>query len=364
MDWIGVAFKIGNRDVGAEHPPFVVAEISGNHGGNLSNALSLVDAAAEAGVDAIKLQTYTAETMTLDSESSDFVVSERGSLWEGERLYDLYGRAQTPWEWHEPIFNRARERGLLPFSSPFDASAVAFLDDLDTACLKIASFEITDLPLIACAASTGRPLILSTGLASLAEIDRAVKVVRESGCQDFALLKCSSAYPAPPEYSNLRTLPVLRQAFECEIGVSDHTVGIGAAVASIALGASIVEKHITMSRANGAVDSSFSSEPMEFARLVGAVREAHEALGTVAFGPTPADRSNLRYRRGLFFVRDMRAGDVIDDSCVKSLRPAIGLEPRHLSAVVGRTCATNVQRGTPVRWSQLAPAIDQAALSD
>jgi pseudaminic acid synthase len=349
------AFDVAGIRIGAGLPPFVIAELSGNHNGSLDRALALVDAIAGTGVQAIKLQTYTADTMTLDIAESEFRITDPDSLWSGESLYTLYERAHTPWEWHEPIFKRARAAGMIAFSTPFDASAVDYLERLDVPAYKIASFEITDVHLIARAAATGKPLILSTGLATLDEIAVAVAAARSAGCRQLALLKCSSSYPASAAESNLSTIPVLRARFGCEVGLSDHTLGIGVAVGAVALGATIIEKHVTLRRADGGVDSAFSLEPEELAALVQATRDAAEAIGTPSFGPTPSEEGSLIFRRSLYITRDLRAGDVITHADVRAIRPGYGLSPAHLTELIGRQVAADVKRGTPASWDLLRP---------
>ena len=345
-----MAVIVGGRGVGSEYSPFVIAELSGNHGGSLDKALALVDAAANAGVHAIKLQTYTADTMTLDVHNSDFRIEDPNSLWDGSSLYELYDRAHTPWEWHREIFEHARGKGLLAFSTPFDLTAVDFLEELDVPCYNIASFENVDLPLIRYVAETGKPLIISTGMASREEIEDAVTAARDSGCRELVLLKCTSAYPAPPENSNLATIQDLRETFACEVGLSDHTLGIGVAVASVAMGASVIEKHITLSRSDGAVDSAFSMEPWEMQQLVIESERAWRAVGSVVYGPSDADRSSLKYRRSLYVVEDLRAGDIVQQDDLRAIRPGFGLAPKHLGSVVGRKLVADVLRGTPVSW--------------
>jgi pseudaminic acid synthase len=333
--------------------PFFIAEMSGNHNQSLERALAIVDAAAAAGASALKIQTYTADTMTIDVRRGEFMVEDPGSLWAGRSLYDLYQEAHTPWEWHAPIFARCRERGIIPFSTPFDASAVAFLDRLGCPVWKIASFELTDLPLIRACAATGRPMIMSTGMASLSEIGEAVEAARQAGCRELALLKCTSSYPAPPSAANLATIPHLATTFGCLAGLSDHTDGIGVAVAAIALGAAVVEKHFTLRRADGGVDSAFSLEPAEFASLVVEGRRAAQAVGAVSYGPGPHERQSLRHRRSLYFVRDLAAGSVIAEGDVRCIRPGLGLAPRFLPAVLGRRVGRAVQRGEAVAWDAL-----------
>ena len=346
--------RVSAREIGPRKPPFVIAELSGNHGGSLSRALETVDAVADAGADAIKLQTYTADTMTLDVDLPRFHINDPGSLWSGRHLHDLYHEAHTPWGWHEAIFARATERGLIAFSSPFDASAVEFLVGLGVPCLKIASFEITDLPLIRCAATTRLPLIISTGMATRVEIERAVAAAEGAGCVEVALLWCTSAYPAPPEASSLRGVPDLRAWSGKEVGLSDHTLGTAVAVASVALGATIIEKHVTLDHELATVDGAFSLDPAGLEQLVRDTRTAWSALGEVSYGPSDAERASLRFRRGLYFVRDIAAGDVIDDGAVRSLRPAADLQPDAVGEVIGRRTARAVKRGDPVTRKHLA----------
>lgn len=334
--------------------PFVVAELSGNHNQSLDRALAIVDAAAEAGVDAIKLQTYTADTMTLDLAEGEFRISDPRSPWHGRTLYDLYKEAHTPWEWHAPIFKRAREKGLAAFSTPFDASAVDFLEQLGVPCYKIASFEIVDLPLIREVAATGKPMILSTGMATVAEIDEAVRTAKEAGCPEIVLLKCTSTYPADPAESDLRTIPHMRELFGCEVGLSDHTLGIGVAVASVALGAAVIEKHFTLSRADGGVDAAFSLEPQEMKQLVEEARRAWQAIGNVRYGPTEREKASLVFRRSLYVVKDLEPGDVLTKDNVRAIRPGYGLPPKYLDAVLGRKVVKHVPEGTPLRWETLA----------
>ena len=346
--------NINGREIGADVPPYVIAELSGNHDGSLDMALALVDAAADAGADAIKLQTYTADTMTLDSQGPGFVIREPESPWFGRSLYELYEQAHTPWEWHEQIFARARERGLTAFSTPFDATAVAFLESLDVPAYKIASFENTDLPLIEKVAQTGKPVIISTGMATQQEIQEAVTAARSAGCRELMLLKCTSSYPAPAKASNLASIPVLADLFDCPIGLSDHTLGIGVPVASVALGAVAIEKHLVMRRADGTVDSSFSLEPQELAAMVEEVNRAWEALGSVFFGPTDHEVGSLNYRRTLYLVRDVPAGQPLGEKDVRAIRPGYGLPPGNLAMVLGRSLARDAERGTPLTWDLFA----------
>ena len=342
--------KIEGRPIGLESEPFVIAELSGNHNGSLSRALEIVDAAADSGAHALKIQTYTADTMTLDIREGDFVISDPKSPWAGRSLYDLYAEAHTPWEWHAPIFNRARKHGMIPFSTPFDDSAVDFLETLDAPCYKIASFENTDLPLIRRVAATGKPMIVSTGMATMGEIDALARAAREAGCRDLVLLKCTSSYPANPENSNIRTIPALRQAFGCEVGLSDHTLGVGVAVASVALGATVIEKHFTLCRADGGVDAAFSLEPAEMRSLVEETQRAWQGLGTVSFGAGEAESSSRVFRRSLYFVRDLPAGSKVCRGDIRAIRPGNGLPPSAFDLVVGRTLQKAVRRGVPVQW--------------
>lgn len=344
---------IGGTKVGAGEPPFVIAELSGNHNGSLERALRIVDAVAAAGAQAIKLQTYTADTMTIDVHEREFLIDDPASLWHGQHLHGLYEIAHTPWEWHAPIFARAREQGLIAFSTPFDASAVTFLGSLDVPAYKVASFENTDLPLISRVAATGKPVIVSTGMATLAEIDEAVRAARAAGCRDLVLLKCTSNYPASSESSNLATIPYLREAFGCEVGLSDHTLGIGTAIASVAMGATVIEKHVTLSRAEGGVDAAFSLEPAELAQLVTEVKAAAVATGGVRFGPTEEELGSLVFRRSLYVCEDVEAGTVLTDVNLRAIRPGLGLPPKYLSVVMGRRVARSVRRGTPLSWNLL-----------
>ena len=339
--------------LGTSTPPFIIAEMSGNHNKSLERALAIVDAAASAGAHALKIQTYTPETMTIDLNEREFRIEDPKNLWAGRSLFDLYAEACTPWEWHEAIFERAIARGMLAFSTPFDATAVEFLESLQVPFYKIASFENTDLPLIRRVAATGKPMIISTGMASLAELDETVTAAREAGCRDLVLLKCTSTYPSAAGDTNLRTIPHLQKMFGCEVGLSDHTMGIGVAVASVALGASVIEKHFTLSRAEGGVDSAFSLEPAEMHALVAETERAWEALGNVSYGPTMAEKRSLQYRRSLYVTADLRAGEKLDTSNVRAIRPGLGLPPKYLPEVIGRVVRRDVARGTPLSWSFL-----------
>jgi pseudaminic acid synthase len=346
-------FTIGGRPIGRGQTPFVIAEMSGNHNQSLDRALAIVDAAAEAGAHAIKLQTYTADTITIDVHSGAFTIADAGSLWAGRNLYDLYQQAHTPWEWHAPIMARAKERGLIAFSSPFDETAIDFLETLDAPAYKIASFENIHLPLIRKAAATGKPIIMSTGMASLAELDEAVDAARGGGCRDLVLLKCTSTYPATPENTNLATIPHLRALFDCEVGLSDHTMGLGVSVAAVALGASVIEKHFTLARADGGVDSAFSLEPTELRALVEETGRAAAAMGAIAYGPTEAEKKSLMFRRSIYLVKDVEAGDALTKDNIRVIRPAGGLAPKEIDIVLGMRARKKAPRGTPVTWDLL-----------
>ena len=342
--------KIKNREIGPYHPPFIIAEMSGNHNRSLGRALELVDTAAQAGAHALKIQTYTADTMTLDIDDGDFFISDPKSLWNGSSLYKLYQQAYTPWEWHKPIFDHAAMRGMIAFSTPFDGTAVDFLESLGVPCYKIASFENTDLPLIRKVAATGKPVIISTGMASLAELDQSVSAAREAGAKDLILLKCTSTYPATPENTNVLTIPHMRQLFGCEIGLSDHTMGVGTSVAATALGATVIEKHFTLRRADGGVDSAFSMEPEELASLVVETERAWQSLGKVRYGATEAEEKSKVFRRSIYITRDLKAGDVLGDDNVRIIRPGFGLPPSELERIMGKTIRQDAKRGTRLSW--------------
>lgn len=345
-----LGINISGRSIGRAHSPFVIAEMSGNHNQSLERALEIVEAAAKAGAHALKIQTYTPDTMTLDLDEREFHISDPNSLWVGTSLYKLYGEAYTPWEWHKPIFDRCRELGMIGFSTPFDDTAVDFLESLDVPCYKIASFENTDLPLIRRVAATGKPLIISTGMATVAELDETVRAAREAGCKDLILLKCTSTYPATAENTNILTIPHLRELFDCEVGLSDHTMGVGVSVASVALGATVVEKHFTLSRADGGVDSTFSMEPAEMASLVIESERAWQALGNVSYGPTEKEKKSLIFRRSLYVVKDVKAGDALTKENVRAIRPGFGLPCKYVDTVVGMRAVKNIVRGTPLAW--------------
>lgn len=343
----------GSVPVGAAHEPFVIAEMSGNHNGDLERALDIVRAASDAGAHAVKIQTYTADTITLDVDSPLFRLSPDHALWPNRRLYDLYTEAHTPWDWHEPIFALAQQLGMLAFSAPFDPTAVDFLVGLDVPILKSASSEITDLPLIRKIAEAGRPMIISTGTATLGEVDAAVRAARETGNDQIVVLSCTASYPAPPEASNLRSIPALRDALGLQVGLSDHTLGIGASVAAVALGATVIEKHLTLDPDDGGVDSAFSLGPDDFRRLVHETRVAWQALGEATVGPRTIEAEGLRFRRSLFVTRDVRAGEKVGADNVRSVRPADGLPPDTYRQIEGREFRVDVAKGTPMSWSLL-----------
>jgi pseudaminic acid synthase len=342
--------KIAARAVGSGVPPFIIAELSGNHNGSLKRALRIVDAAAGAGVHGLKLQTYTADTMTLDVDRAEFVVTNEKSPWAGKRLYDLYAEAHTPWEWHRPIMDHARNLGLICFSTPFDETAVDFLEELDVPCYKIASFENADLPLIRKVAATGKPLIISTGMATLGGLDDAVRAARSAGCRDLALLKCTSTYPATPDNSNVLTIPHLRSLFDCEVGLSDHTMGVGAAVAAVAHGASIIEKHFTLKRSDGGVDSTFSLEPDEMESVVIETERGWRSLGEVRYGVNESEESSLVFRRSIVVAQDLKTGEILTPENLRCLRPGGGLPPKYYELLLGKRVKCDVPQGTPMKW--------------
>lgn len=345
--------RIANRTIGRSSNPFIIAEMSGNHNQSLERALEIVEAAAKTGAHALKIQTYTPDTMTLDLDEREFHISDPKSLWSGTSLYKLYGQAYTPWEWHESIFKRAKELGIIAFSTPFDATSVDFLESLDVPCYKIASFENTDLPLIRKVAATGKPMIISTGMASIAELDDTVRAARQAGCKDLVLLKCTSTYPATADNTNILTIPHMRELFGCEVGLSDHTMGVGVSVASVALGATVIEKHFTLNRADGGVDSSFSMEPSEMAQLVSETERAWQALGQIRYGSTAAEEKSIVFRRSLYVVKDLQAGEKLTADNVRAIRPGLGLPTKYLEQVMGKTVKQPVLRGTALSWDMM-----------
>jgi N-acetylneuraminate synthase len=353
--------RIGGHEIAPGKPPLIVAEMSGNHNQSLARALDIVDAAADAGAHALKIQTYTADAMTIDLAEREFSITDEKSLWKGKSLYRLYQEAYTPWEWHRPIFERCAARGMVGFSTPFDATAVDFLESLDVPCYKIASFENTDIPLIRKAAATGKPLIVSTGMASEDELCESVSAAREAGCRDLVLLKCTSSYPADPENANILTIPDLAARYECLAGLSDHTLGIGVAVAAVPLGAALIEKHFTLRRADGGVDAAFSLEPPELEALVVETRRAALSLGQVSYGPTEQEKPSLRYRRSLYVTRDMRAGDTFTPESLRTIRPGLGLAPKFYDLILGERIVRDASKGTAVSWDLLDDSVRRKA---
>ena len=342
--------QIGNNKIGLNHKPFIIAEMSGNHNQSLDRALEIVEAASKTGVNALKIQTYTADTITLDVNEGEFFIEDKNSLWKGKSLYELYEQAYTPWEWHEPIMKHANELGMVCFSTPFDDTAVDFLEDLDVPAYKIASFENTHLPLIKKVASTGKPMIISTGMASVAEMDEMVQTIRDAGCEQFILLKCTSTYPATPDNSNVLTIPHMRKLFNCEVGLSDHTMGIGASVAAVAHGATVIEKHFTLNRADGGVDSAFSMEPEEMKQLVIETERAWLSLGEVKYGASEVEKGSLTFRRSLYIAEDMKKGDMLTEKNLRIVRPGLGLPPKYYDILLGRILKKDVKKGTAVVW--------------
>ncbi len=343
--------------IGLHHAPFIIAEMSGNHNQSLSRALAIVEAAAKCGVHALKLQTYTADTLTLDVSEGEFLIHDPDNLWQGNSLHQLYQQAHTPWEWHQPIFERCRQLNLVPFSTPFDESAVDFLETLDVPIYKIASFENNHLPLIKKVAQTKKPMIMSTGMATLEELDEAVQTAKDNGCPQLILLKCTSTYPATPEDSNIKTIPDLRERFGVESGLSDHTMGIGAALASIALGAVVIEKHFTLSRADGGVDSAFSMEPAEMTQLVTESLNAWKALGTVCYTPTEKEKKSRIFRRSIYVSQDIQPGERLTSHNIKIIRPGMGLQPREYERVLEQTANQFLKKGTALSWELIKDLI-------
>lgn len=342
--------NIEGRLVGESHAPFVIAEMSGNHNQSLERALEIVDAAAEAGAHAIKLQTYTADTMTIQASHGLFNIDDNDSLWKGNNLYDLYKIAYTPWEWHQPIFDRAKEKGLITFSTPFDTSAVDFLEELGVGVYKVASFENTDWPLLKRIAQTGKPVIMSTGLTNLSDIDESVRVLRDNGCEDLIILKCTSTYPASPENTNILSIPHMKAMFNCHVGLSDHTMGIGASIAAVAHGAPIVEKHFTLRRADGGVDSEFSIEPEELKTLVIESERAFLSLGKVKYGIQEREKNSLRFKRSIYVIKDIKAGELLSEENTRVIRPGDGLHTKYYDQVIGKPANRDISGGTPLSF--------------
>lgn len=346
-------FKIGKHIIGDNQKPFIIAEMSGNHNQSLDTALEIVDAAAEAGAHGLKIQTYTADTMTIPHDKGLFYIDDKDSLWHGKTLHELYKIAHTPWEWHQAIFERAKEKGLVPFSTPFDSTSVDFLEELDVEVYKIASFENKDWPLLKKVASTGKPVIMSTGASTLSEIAESVSILREYGCDNLVLLKCTSTYPASADSTNLRTIPHMREMFKCFTGLSDHTGGIGAAIASVALGARVIEKHFIVDKSNGGVDSAFSIEPHEMKSLVVESHRAWEALGSVKYDILKTEEASLRFKRSIYIVKDIKEGEIFTEDNLRIIRPGDGMEPKYYERILGKSASRDFQRGTPLSWDIL-----------
>lgn len=346
--------RIGQRLIGATEPPFIIAEMSGNHNQSLERAFRLVDAAAAAGAHALKLQTATPDGLTLEVDHPDFLISDPDSLWFGKNLHQLYQEAVTPWEWHAPLFDYCRQRGIMVFSSPFELKAVDLLEGLDAPCYKIASFELVDLQLVRRVAQTGKPLLISTGMATLSDIELAVAAARQEGNDQIVLLKCTSSYPATPEESNLATIPHLRQAFGTEVGLSDHTMGVGVPCAAVAFGATLIEKHFTLCRQDGGVDAAFSLEPEELRQLVLETERAWRARGTVCYGGSQREQVSLNYRRSIYVSRDVALGELLSHDNIRVVRPGFGLHPRFLDLVIGRRASRDLKKGTALSWEAIA----------
>lgn len=344
---------IGPHKIGRDARPFIIAEMSGNHNQSLARALEIVDAAAATGVQAMKMQTYTADTITLNASGGDFEITDENSLWKGRNLHELYDEAHTPWEWHEGIMRRAQQHGMLCFSTPFDETAVDFLESLNVPAYKIASFESTHLPLIRKVAATGKPMIVSTGMATVAEIHDAVTTARKAGAKDIVLLKCTSNYPATPENTNVLTIPHMRELFGCEIGLSDHTMGVGAAIAAVAHGASVIEKHFTLRRADGGVDSIFSLEPEEMKTLAIETERAWQSLGTVTYGAGESEQKSLAFRQSVYVARDVAAGTILTREDLRIVRPGHGLAPKHYEMLIGRRAQRDIKAGTATSWDMI-----------
>lgn len=345
--------KIGDKIIGNTHKPFIIAEMSGNHNQSIDRAFAIIDAAVDSGADAIKLQTYTPDTMTINATSGLFQINDEGSLWNGSNLYDLYKEAHTPWEWHKPLFDYAKEKGIYIFSTPFDETAVDFLEELGVGAYKIASFENTDHPLLKKVAKTGKPVIMSTGLAKVADLDESVKILRDNGCEELVLLKCTSTYPASPENTHIKTIPHMSELFKCHVGLSDHTMGIGAAVAAVALGAKVIEKHFTISRADGGVDSQFSIEPDELKSLVIESERAFLSLGEIYYGIQEKEKQSLRFKRSIYVVEDIKKGEVFNTTNLRVIRPGDGMQPKYYETIIGKTASNDLKAGTPLTWEMI-----------
>jgi len=345
--------QIGNFTIGKSHKPFVIAEMSGNHNQSLEKALSIIDAAAATGAHALKLQTYTADTLTINVSHGEFHISDKTSLWKDRNLYELYQQAHTPWEWHKALFERAREKGIMCFSTPFDETAVDFLEDFNVPAYKIASFENNHLPLLKKVAQTGKPVIMSTGISDISNLEDAVQTLRSNGCNDLILLKCTSTYPATPENTNILTIPHMEKMFGCHVGLSDHTMGTGVSVAAVALGARVIEKHFTVSRSEGGVDAAFSMEPHEFKALVEESERAFLALGKVTYGILPEEKKSLTFKRSIYIVQDMKAGEVFTPENVRIIRPGLGIAPKYFDMVIGKRVTSDVKRGTALTFDLL-----------
>lgn len=342
--------KIGHHTIGFNHKPFVIAEMSGNHNQSLERALQIVEAAAAAGAHAIKLQTYTASTITMKGA---YTIHDKNSLWDGKELYDLYSQAYTPWEWHKPIFQKANDLGMVAFSSPFDETSVDLLETLNVPCYKIASFENTDHILLKKVAQTGKPIIMSTGVASISDIEESVEVLKKNGCRKFILLKCTSTYPASAENTNIITIPFLAQKFNCAIGLSDHTMGIGVSIASVALGARVIEKHFTLRRKDGGVDSAFSMEPEEMRQLLEETGKAFLALGKIQIDVQPAEEKSLLFKRSLYVIKDIAKGEIFSKENIRSIRPALGLHTKYYEEFLGKKAKVDIKGGTPLAWEMV-----------
>jgi pseudaminic acid synthase len=344
---------IQNRIIGVNHKPFIIAEMSGNHNQSLDKALEIVREAYRCGADAVKLQTYTPDTMTINSTGGLFTITDKDSLWYGRDLYELYGEAYTPWEWHQQIFDLANELGIIIFSTPFDETSVDFLESLNVPAYKIASFENTDWPLLKKVAKTKKPVIISLGGATLSNISESISVLRENGCEDLIVLKCTSTYPATPETTNLKTIPHLRDMFDCHVGLSDHTLGVGVAIASVSLGVSVIEKHFTLDRSEGGVDSAFSIEPAELKYLVEETAKVHDALGVINYGILDSEKSSLRFKRSIYVVEDINEGEILTKENIKIIRPGDGLETKYFDIVLGKKAKFPISKGSPLSWDMI-----------